>query len=127
MLEFIVDSIIRAYIQVLGQEKWDSLSAEEQHDALMILVKDLLKARVRSKGIRRANIMTLRSVLKIIAMPRYNIDVFNKDGYQETIRVDFIEDKGIMEQIKLEKHPNKVANIRVNSKTGELHVIVDLL
>lgn len=30
-----------AYIQIMGIEKWNSLTEQEQHDALMILLKDL--------------------------------------------------------------------------------------
>lgn len=33
-----------AYIKVYGAEKWNSLTAKEQHDVIMILVKDTTKA-----------------------------------------------------------------------------------
>lgn len=39
----VVNMVIRAYTEVLGVERWDSMSAEEQHDAIMIMVKDLDK------------------------------------------------------------------------------------
>ena len=39
----IIDSIIKAYITVYGESKWDGLTAEEQHEVIMILVKNLLK------------------------------------------------------------------------------------
>ena len=39
--------IAGAYIQVMGQEKWDSLTEQEQHDVIMILAKDMLKAVTR--------------------------------------------------------------------------------
>ena len=40
----IVNMVIDAYISVMGAEKWRSLTEEQQHDAIMILVKDALKA-----------------------------------------------------------------------------------
>lgn len=40
----IVDCIMRAYIAVLGEDKWYSLSGNQQHDVIMCIVKDLDKA-----------------------------------------------------------------------------------
>lgn len=39
----IVSMIKKAYIAECGQEKWDSLTDAEKHDAIMILVRDALK------------------------------------------------------------------------------------
>lgn len=39
----IVNMICEAYISVYGQQKWDNLTAEEQHDVIMTIAKDLLK------------------------------------------------------------------------------------
>ena len=33
--------IIEAYIQVMGEEKWNSLTAEQQHEVIMTITKDL--------------------------------------------------------------------------------------
>lgn len=40
----LVNAIIESYIKVMGEAKWNSLSAEQQHDAIMIIVKDMNKA-----------------------------------------------------------------------------------
>ena len=32
---------MNAYIQIMGLEKWNSLTEQEQHDAVMILLKDI--------------------------------------------------------------------------------------
>ena len=40
----IIDSIVEAYIKIMGQNKWDSLSDQQKHDMIMTVVKDLLKA-----------------------------------------------------------------------------------
>lgn len=40
----IINSIVEAYIKVMGQSKWDSLSEQQQHDTIMTIVKDMLKA-----------------------------------------------------------------------------------
>ena len=40
----IVDMICTAYITVYGQEKWNSLTVEEQHDVIMTIASDLAKA-----------------------------------------------------------------------------------
>lgn len=39
-----VNMIINAYISVYGEEKWNSLNSEEQHDAIMYIAKDFGKA-----------------------------------------------------------------------------------
>lgn len=39
----IVSMVEEAYIMGCGQEKWDSLTNTEKHDAVMIIVKDALK------------------------------------------------------------------------------------
>lgn len=39
-----VNMICEAYIQVMGIEKWSSLSEGEQYDVIMTIAKDLLKA-----------------------------------------------------------------------------------
>lgn len=39
----IIESIIEAYVTVNGAAKWNSLSAAQQHDVIMTIVKDLLK------------------------------------------------------------------------------------
>lgn len=36
--------IIRAYISVLGREKWDSLTADEQHTVVMTVAKNMEEA-----------------------------------------------------------------------------------
>lgn len=40
----IVNKIIEAYIAVYGEEKWDALTGEQQHDAIMCIVKDFSHA-----------------------------------------------------------------------------------
>lgn len=42
--ERIVNMIIEAYITVNGAEKWNSLTAEKQHDIIMAMVETSLKA-----------------------------------------------------------------------------------
>lgn len=39
-----------AYIEVCEVNKWNGLTAEEQHDVVMILIKDMLKALDRIRG-----------------------------------------------------------------------------
>lgn len=36
-----VEMIVEAYIEVMGEEKWNSLTAEQQHDAVMTIARDL--------------------------------------------------------------------------------------
>ena len=45
----IANLVIQSYIQVMGRENWDSKTAEQQHDIIMILVKDALKALERAE------------------------------------------------------------------------------
>lgn len=40
----IVNAVIEAYIKVMGAEKWNSLTADEQHTVIMTIVKDFSKA-----------------------------------------------------------------------------------
>lgn len=37
----LVESIINAYVSVMGVDKWNSLTAEQQHDVIMTIAKDL--------------------------------------------------------------------------------------
>lgn len=39
----VVACIIEAYILIMGRQKWDSLTAQEQHDVIMMIVRDMLK------------------------------------------------------------------------------------
>lgn len=39
----IVNAIVKSYVKVMGADKWNSLTLEQQHDVIMILVKDMLK------------------------------------------------------------------------------------
>jgi hypothetical protein len=43
-MEKIVNMMIKAYIEVMGADKWNSLTAEEQHDVIMLMVKDSMNA-----------------------------------------------------------------------------------
>lgn len=40
----IVLAVINAYIEVMGRDAWNARTAEEQHDIIMTLVRDALKA-----------------------------------------------------------------------------------
>lgn len=40
----LINSIVEAYIKVMGQSKWDSLNDQQKHDVIMTIVKDALKA-----------------------------------------------------------------------------------
>lgn len=40
----IVNAIVESYVKVMGADKWNSLTENQQHDVIMILVKDMLKA-----------------------------------------------------------------------------------
>lgn len=40
-MEKIVEACIEAYIKVMGLEKWNSLTVEQQHDVIMTLVREL--------------------------------------------------------------------------------------
>ena len=39
----LVDMIISAYASVMGYDKWNSLSAEEQHDVIMKITENAIK------------------------------------------------------------------------------------
>lgn len=39
-----INMITEAYIKVMGADKWNSLTDDEKHDAVMIIAKDLMKA-----------------------------------------------------------------------------------
>ena len=41
--ETIINAAVKAYVEVMGIEKWRSLTVQEQHDAIMIMIKDLTK------------------------------------------------------------------------------------
>ena len=43
-IDKMVEMMKAAYIEIMGVEKWNSLSEEEQHDAIMFMVKDATKA-----------------------------------------------------------------------------------
>lgn len=38
-----VNMIREAYITAMGIEKWNSMSGQEQHDAVMFITRDLLR------------------------------------------------------------------------------------
>lgn len=40
----VVLAVINAYIEVMGRDAWNGKTAEEQHDIIMTLVRDALKA-----------------------------------------------------------------------------------
>ena len=42
--ETMVNMIKCAYIEVYGVKKWESLTNQEKHDAIMFIAKDLSKA-----------------------------------------------------------------------------------
>ena len=42
--EMFIESARNAYIEVMGEEKWISLTDKEKHDAVMIMAKDMMKA-----------------------------------------------------------------------------------
>ena len=42
--EMFIESARNAYIEVMGKEKWISLTDKEKHDAVMIMAKDMMKA-----------------------------------------------------------------------------------
>lgn len=41
-MERMIEMIKESYIEVMGIEKWNSLTAEEKHDVIMIIAKDAL-------------------------------------------------------------------------------------
>lgn len=42
--QHIANLIAQSYIEVMGKENWDSKTPKEQHDIIMILLRDALKA-----------------------------------------------------------------------------------
>ena len=42
--EMFIESARNAYIDVMGEEKWISLTDKEKHDAVMFMAKDMAKA-----------------------------------------------------------------------------------
>ena len=42
--EMFIENARNAYIEVMGEEKWISLTDKEKHDAVMFLAKDMAKA-----------------------------------------------------------------------------------
>lgn len=38
----IINSIVKAYIQVMGESKWNSLTEKQQHDVIMTIVKNMI-------------------------------------------------------------------------------------
>ena len=42
--EMFIESARKAYIEVMGEEKWNSLTDQEKHDAVMFMAKDMAKA-----------------------------------------------------------------------------------
>lgn len=40
----LVAYIVESYIKVMGEEKWNGLTEQQQHDVIMAIVKDSLKA-----------------------------------------------------------------------------------
>lgn len=43
-IDKMVEMMKAAYIEIMGVEKWNSLTEKEQHDAIMFMVKDATKA-----------------------------------------------------------------------------------
>ncbi|MBR4442530.1 MAG: hypothetical protein IKS52_04590 [Clostridia bacterium] len=42
--EHFVNEAKAAYISVMGESKWNGLTDQQKHDAIMIMAKDMLKA-----------------------------------------------------------------------------------
>jgi hypothetical protein len=42
--EKMVNMIKQAYIETLGEGRWNSMTDKEKHDAVMLITKDMLKA-----------------------------------------------------------------------------------
>lgn len=40
-MERIIEMMKEAYIKVMGEAKWNSLTDSQKHDAIMILIKDM--------------------------------------------------------------------------------------
>ena len=41
--ETFIENARKAYIEVMGEKKWISLTDKEKHDAVMVLAKDMAK------------------------------------------------------------------------------------
>ena len=37
-----IDMIVKSYITIMGEEKWNSLTDEQKHDVVMTIAKDAL-------------------------------------------------------------------------------------
>ena len=42
--EMITEAVKEAYIEIMGEAKWNSLTDQQKRDATMIMVKNMLKA-----------------------------------------------------------------------------------
>lgn len=42
--EMFIESARKAYIEIMGEEKWISLTDKEKHDVVMIMAKDMMRA-----------------------------------------------------------------------------------
>lgn len=42
-MDFIIEACKTAYINTMGLEKWNALTDEQKHDAVMLMVKDFSK------------------------------------------------------------------------------------
>ena len=42
-MDFIIEACKAAYISTMGGEKWESLTDQQKHDAVMLMVKDFNK------------------------------------------------------------------------------------
>ena len=42
--DIIINACVKAYVSVMGVDKWNSLSEQQQHDVIMILVRDFTHA-----------------------------------------------------------------------------------
>lgn len=40
--EIIIDMIVKSYVTIMGEEKWNSLSDEQKHDVVMTIATDAL-------------------------------------------------------------------------------------
>lgn len=43
-IDEMINTIITTYISIMGAEKWNSLDAQQQHDAIMIIARDMIRA-----------------------------------------------------------------------------------
>lgn len=41
-MDKMIDMIVKSYITVMGEEKWNSLTDEQKHDVVMTIAKDAL-------------------------------------------------------------------------------------